>query len=217
MALKWKRFLKIFQFFLLAFIILEAFLFIIGAFYIHTDFKTITPKKTAVVLGTAKYYRRGIVNPYYKNRIAAASELYRKGKVKFILVSGDNMARSYDEPTAMRNDLIKLGVDPKHIYLDYAGFRTLDSIVRANKVFQEEDLYIVSQSFHCERALFISFFKNIKAEAVAAKGIPLKYGLKVQLRERVARWKMVFDLVFGVQPKYLGETIRIEEGYPQKK
>ncbi|MCV5341834.1 YdcF family protein, partial [Escherichia coli] len=86
--------------------------------------------EVAVVLGTSKYIGK-ILNTYYTHRINAAIELYNQGKVKQFLLSGDNAHRSYNEPWTMKRDLLKAGVPEEVIHLDYAGFRTLDLIVRA--------------------------------------------------------------------------------------
>ena len=115
-----------------------------------------------MVLGTAKYYRTGVINQYYRYRIQGAINAYNSGKVNYLLLSGDNALQSYNEPMTMRKDLIAAGVDPSDIVLDYAGFRTLDSIVRTRKVFDTNDFIIITQRFHCERALFIALHMGIQ-------------------------------------------------------
>ena len=99
------------------------------------DVKTVPYNKAGLLLGTSKYLGHGYINFYYKYRIEAATELYRVGKIKYIIISGDNGTRQYNEPEMMKNDLIKAGVDSAHIYLDYAGFRTFDSVVRLKEIF----------------------------------------------------------------------------------
>lgn len=86
-----------------------------------------------MVLGTSKYYSSGVNNLYYTYRIKGAAEAYHSGKVKYLLLSGDNGAHNYNEPINMRKDLIKEGVPASKIVLDFAGFRTLDSVVRTKK------------------------------------------------------------------------------------
>ncbi len=124
--------------------------------YIYDELQDLPYRQVGVVLGTAKYYRTGVINQYYRYR--GALNAYNSGKVNYLLLSGDNALQSYNEPMTMRRDLIKGGVDPADIVLDYAGFRTLDSIVRTRKVFDTNDFIIITQRFHCERALFIALW-----------------------------------------------------------
>ncbi len=95
--------------------------------YIYDELQDLPYRQVGVVLGTAKYYRTGVINQYYRYRIQGALNAYNSGKVNYLLLSGDNALQSYNEPMTMRRDLIKGGVDPADIVLDYAGFRTLDS------------------------------------------------------------------------------------------
>lgn len=109
--------------------------------YIYDELQDLPYRQVGVVLGTAKYYRKGVINQYYRYRIQGALNAYNSGKVNYLLLSGDNALQSYNEPMTMRKDLIAAGVDPADIVLDYAGFRTLDSIVRTRKVFDTNDFY----------------------------------------------------------------------------
>lgn len=119
-----------------------------------TSYRISPYRQVGVVLGTAKYYRKGVINQYYRYRIQGALNAYNSGKVNYLLLSGDNALQSYNEPMTMRKDLIAAGVDPADIVLDYAGFRTLDSIVRTRKVFDTNDFIIITQRFHCERLVY---------------------------------------------------------------
>lgn len=92
--------------------------------YIFDDLQDLPYRQVGVVLGTAKYYRTGVINQYYRYRIQGALNAYNSGKVNYLLLSGDNALQSYNEPVTMRKDLIAAGVDPADIVLDYAGFRT---------------------------------------------------------------------------------------------
>lgn len=166
--------------------------------------------KVGLLLGTGKILSSGHINLYYVHRINAAVELFNSGKIDFILVSGDNSTEDYDEPSTIKKDLVAKGIPPDNIYLDYAGFRTLDSVVRCKEVFNQENVTIISQLFHNERALFIAKHKGIKAIGYNAKDVDAYYGFKTQLRERFARVKMMLDLLFGKQPKYLGNKIEIK-------
>ncbi len=177
---------------------------------LHNTVDSVTPNKVGLVLGAGKYTNHGSVNLYYKYRLKAAIDLYKAGKIKFILISGDNSRKDYDEPTDFKNDLVNAGIPPDKIFLDYAGFRTLDSIVRAKKIFGLSKFTIISQKFHNERALFIAKHFNINAVAFNAKDISGRYGLKTKLREYLARTKASIDLLLNVKPKFLGEKIDIK-------
>lgn len=172
-----------------------------------------TPQfQVAVVLGTSKYIGKTL-NEYYTNRIDAAIVLYQQGKVRNFLLSGDNAHRSYNEPWTMKRDLLRAGIPAENISLDYAGFRTLDSIVRAKQIFDTDNFLIITQRFHCERALFIAHYQDIQASCLAVPGPSSHSGFKVRLREVFARAYAVFDLfVFDTQPKFLGpkEPIIVE-------
>ena len=158
----------------------------------------------AVVLGTSKYLGR-VLNEYYIHRIDSAIELYQQKKVANFLLSGDNAHRSYNEPWTMKRDLLKANIPEENIYLDYAGFRTLDSVVRAKEIFDTDNFLIISQKFHCERALFIANFHNIQAKCFAVPGPTAHSGFKVRFREVFARAKAVLDLyITREKPKFLG-------------
>jgi len=165
--------------------------------------------KVGLVLGASKFTNANRINLYYKSRLDAAVKLYKAGKINFILISGDNSRKDYDEPSDFKNDLIAKGIPEKKIVLDYAGFRTLDSIIRAKEVFGLTECTIISQKFHNERAVFLANRKGINAIAYNAKGIKGRYGLKTNLREYLAKTKAVLDIVFSVQPKFLGDKIDI--------
>ncbi|CAH0525814.1 SanA/YdcF family protein [Vibrio hippocampi] len=159
--------------------------------------------EVAVILGTSKYLGKTL-NHYYHHRIDAAIELYRQNKITHFLLSGDNAHRSYNEPWTMKRDLLRAEIPESSIHLDYAGFRTLDSIVRAKKIFDTNNFIIVTQRFHCERALFIANYHNIQAQCLAVPG-PATGAYKVRLREVFARTKAVLDLyIMNTQPRFLG-------------
>ncbi len=166
-------------------------------------------KKVALVLGTTQFLKNGSTNLYFKFRVDAVAELWRSGKIKYVLVNGDNSRKSYDEPTAMKEALIKKGIPAQRIYLDYAGFRTLDSMVRAKEVFGQSDLIIVSQQFHVERARILARFKEIEAFGYNAVDVDVYYGFRTKFREYLARMKLWIDLIFGVDPKFMGDPVNI--------
>ena len=177
---------------------------------VYNSASEIPYNKVGLLLGTGKTLSDGRINLYYSHRIEAAVKLIKAGKVDVILVSGDNSAEDYDEPSTIKEDLIEKGVSPDRIYLDYAGFRTLDSVVRSIEIFRQSSITIISQQFHNERAIYIAKRKGIDAVGFNAKDVELHYGFKTQLREKFARVKMVLDLVFGIEPKFLGDKIEIK-------
>lgn len=176
---------------------------------LFADTQKIPYNKVGLLLGTAKYLANGSQNPYYSFRIEAAINLYKSGKVKYILISGDNGREEYNEPELMQQDLVAAGVDSSHIYLDYAGFRTFDSIVRLKEIFGQNSVTIISQPFHNERAIYLASKEDIAAIGFNARDVQAGAGLKVQVREKLARVKIFLDLLFNKQPKYLGKKIII--------
>ena len=174
--------------------------------FIYEDVTSLPHRQVGVVLGTAKYYRTGVINQYYLYRIQGALNAYNSGKVNYLLLSGDNALQSYNEPMTMRRDLIKAGVDPADIVLDYAGFRTLDSIVRTRKVFDTNDFIIITQRFHCERALYIAQHLGIQAQCYAVPSP--KNMLSVRFREVGARLGALADLyLMKREPRFLGPPV----------
>lgn len=128
-----------------------------------------TPEfKVGLLLGTSKYLKAND-NPYYAHRIEAAAQLYKSGKIKKIIASGDGSTFGKCEPEQMRADLVAKGVLLEDIVLDYAGFRTLDSVLRCKKIFGVSEFLVISQDFHCRRALFIASRHGISAKGFAAE------------------------------------------------
>ena len=179
---------------------------------IYADIKNIPAKRVGVLLGTAKYIKKGKINYFYKYRIDATTKLFKAGKIKAILVSGDNASRYYNEPARMRRDLIKQGIPKDKIYLDFAGFRTLDSIQRAREIFGLKSYIIISQKFHLERAIFIANKSGVDAIGFAAKDFPsTKAALRMRLREYLARTKAFLDIyILHTVPKFFGKYEKIE-------
>jgi SanA protein len=175
--------------------------------YIYEDINAIPARDVGVVLGTAKYVRAGGINQYYQYRINGAHELYNNKKVNVLLLSGDNAQLSYNEPITMRRDLVKIGIPRDNIVLDYAGFRTLDSVVRVRKVFDTNNFTIITQRFHCERAIFIAMHQGIEAQCYA---VPSPETLSVRIREIFARLGALTDLyILNSQPRFLGPLVPI--------
>lgn len=166
--------------------------------------------RVGVLLGTSKYRKKKIHNLYFDYRIEAAAALFHAGKIDFIIVSGDNRKEDYDEPEQMMVDLMALGVPEQKIFKDKAGIRTLDSVIRAKKVFGVNKFTIISQKFHNERAIYIAEKNGMDVIGFNAKDVTKSYGFKTNLREKMTRVKVVLDIVFGIQPKFLGEQIAVE-------
>ncbi|MCD8261279.1 MAG: YdcF family protein [Bacteroides sp.] len=167
--------------------------------------------KVGLVLGTSPDLSNGRPNLYFTYRIDAAAELYKQGKIHYIIVSGDNSRRSYNEPEEMKKALVELGVPEHVIFPDYAGFRTLDSVVRAKAIFGQTHLTIISQKFHNERAVYLAGRNGIEAVGYNARDVNTKAGFKTRTRELFARVKVFIDLIFQKKPKFLGEPIHIPE------
>jgi SanA protein len=130
--------------------------------------------------------------------------------VKRLLVSGDNHSQFYNEQEDLRDALVDRGVPRDAIVLDHAGLRTLDSVVRAKKVFGLREMTVISQDFHIRRALWIARRYGIDAVGFSARDVPRRWSAKTRLREIAARVKVVLDLyVFGTQPRHLGKRIEI--------
>jgi SanA protein len=158
-----------------------------------------------LVLGTGKTTARGNLNLHFQQRIEAAAALYHAGKVRHLLVSGDNHVAGYDEPTDMRDALVAAGVPTNAITCDYAGFRTLDSVVRANTVFGLKRFTIVTEEFHCPRALWIAQQHGLNTIAFAAPDLSARWSLRVKARESLARVLCGLDLyVLNRSPKFPG-------------
>lgn len=163
--------------------------------------------RVGVLLGTSPCMRDGTRNPFFANRIEAAVELYRAGKIDVILASGDNRNRNYDEPAHMHDSLREMGIPAANIVLDVAGYRTLDSVIRAGTVFGHSRFTIISQEFHNPRALYIAREAGYEAVAFNAVDVGGYTGLRQIMREHLARILAVLDvLVLRTQPAVPGEV-----------
>ncbi len=177
--------------------------------YIYSSTDSIPAQKAALVLGASRYIGN-VPNPYFTYRIQAAAELYNAGKVKSFVVSGDNRTHDYNEAEDMRSALIEAGVPDSIIHCDYAGLRTLDSVVRMNKIFGQDSFIVVSQKFHNERAIFIARHSGLDVYGYNAKDLTLsRFSSRTKIREVLARVKVLIDLATNKQPRHLGEEIDI--------
>lgn len=176
----------------------------------HTvEMVPVTP--VALVLGCSPKVA-GRANLFFEHRIAAAVALHRAGKVKAFIVSGDNGSHDYDEPTAMKEAMVARGVPEAAIYCDYAGFRTLDSVVRAQSIFGQSRFIIVSQHFHNERAIFLARWHGLDAVGFDAADVLRSIAPTTYLREYLARVQAVLDVtLLQTRPKFDGPPVMITQ------
>ena len=178
--------------------------------YVYSKAQEIPSNKVGLLLGTSKYLRSGKPNQYFANRIAATLELYHAGKIQNIVISGDNSQKDYNEPQDMMDALVAAGIPANRIYLDFAGFRTFDSVFRMNAIFGQSSFTIISQEFHNLRAIYIARTLGLNASGYNAKDVDVYNGFKTQVREKFARVKVLLDIWVGKQPKFLGQKIVIK-------
>lgn len=178
---------------------------------VFSNYDSLTNRQVALVLGTSHLLTSGAPNPYFSGRMESAALLYHQGKIKHFIVSGDNRTRYYNEPVEMMKALTRLGVPASAITLDYAGLRTLDSIVRSKEIFGQNEITIVTQTFHSYRALFISQYFGIDAIAYVPEEMDEADTEIVRFREYLARTKAVLDLyILKTAPRHLGQKEPIE-------
>jgi Uncharacterized membrane protein len=177
---------------------------------VYDDAGAIPVRGMGLLLGCGKTLKNGGANSFFTHRADAAAKLYAEEKISQIIVSGDNHVASYDEATDMKLALVERGVPAERIHCDYAGFRTLDSVVRAKKVFGQERLTIISQSFHNRRAIFIARAKGVDAIGFNAAEVAMSHSLRTRIRETPARVKALLDVCLGVRPRFLGPAIDID-------
>lgn len=168
-----------------------------------------------LLLGCSQYLSDGRTNLFFAHRVAAAAQLIKARKVDYLIVSGDNHTVGYDESTAMKAALVAEGVPTNKIYCDFAGFRTLDSIVRAKAVFGQPSITVISQEFHNQRAIYIARHAGIDAIGFNAREVDAYNSFKTMVREQFARIRTVLDVcLLGARPKFLGPHIEIGRDHP---
>ncbi|GAB3974585.1 ElyC/SanA/YdcF family protein [Spirosoma terrae] len=167
---------------------------------IYFDINELPSNDVGLVLGTSKFVRSGKENLFFRYRMEATARLWKEGKVKYLILSGNNDSEYYNEPVDMQRALVKLGVPASVMTLDYAGYRTFDSVVRCKDVFNQEKITIISQNFHNARALYIGNHEGIEAIAFAAQDVPDGYSLRTLVREYLARPYALLD-VYVLRPQ----------------
>lgn len=177
--------------------------------YMYDSLDSLPTNDVALVLGTSRTTNGKWENLFFTYRITAAATLYHLKKVKHFIVSGDNPNPQYNEPRDMKKALKALGVPDSCITMDFAGKRTLDSVVRCYEIFGQKKFTIISQAFHNYRAVFIARKKGLDVVAFNAK-YPETATLNAYYREWLARPKALLDLyLLGTQPSIMGEKIEL--------
>ncbi|MFN8206076.1 MAG: ElyC/SanA/YdcF family protein [Bacteroidales bacterium] len=166
--------------------------------------------RVGLLLGTSKYLKSGKPNQYFSYRILAAVELYKAGKINYVVISGDNSQSNYNEPLDMKDELVAHGIPENRIYLDYAGFRTYDSVIRMDKIFGQKKFTVISQEFHTRRAVYIGNRLGLEPIGYNARDVDAYNGFKTKLREKLARVKVFVDFLIHKEPKFLGQPIEIK-------
>lgn len=178
--------------------------------FVYDNIEELPENDVGLLLGTSPYSRKGNESALFQHRIQATADLYKAGKIKHVLASGANPDSTYNEPRKMYFALVEAGVPPEAITLDFAGFRTLDSIVRATAVFRLEKYTVISQRFHVYRAVFIARQDGIPAIAYAPPETRERQKTRVLVREYLARTNAILDLfLLRTGPKFLGEPVSI--------
>ncbi len=176
----------------------------------YCDVSLVPFRKVGILLGCSRHLSSGKNNLFFSTRTAAAVQLIKAHRVDYLIVSGDNHVAGYDEATDMKNELVKAGVAADRIYCDYAGFRTLDSVVRAKEVFGQDSVTIISQEFHNQRAIYIARHEGIDAVGFNARDVDTYNSFRTRVREQFARVKTIMDVwLLKTRPKFTGPQIRI--------
>jgi SanA protein len=161
---------------------------------VYTSVGDVPAHEYGLLLGTTRLVKGKYRNDYFYHRIRAAADLYRAGKIRKIIVSGDNSRTDYNETGDMKRELVAEGVAPEDVLMDYAGFRTLDSVVRARNLFGISEFTVISQDFHCERAVYLAERNGIHAVGFAAEdSVVASARVRLFLRESLARVRAVLD------------------------
>ena len=179
--------------------------------YLFDSVVEVPYNKVGLVLGTSHRVINGGPNPYFHNRMQAAAHLYHNNKISYLIVSGDNRTQYYNEPLQMKQALVSLGVPADVIYSDHAGLRTLDSVIRAKKVFGQDSITVISQRFHNQRAVYIALRQQMEVSAFNAHDVPRNKTDKTRIREWLAKANVFWDLITSREPDQLGDRIVIGE------
>ncbi|SDM01567.1 SanA protein [Modicisalibacter muralis] len=175
---------------------------------IEGDLMLCAAEPVGIVFGTSYWSRGGGRNPYYVARLGAAARLLRMGRVEHLLLSGDNRTRYYNEPVTMWRDLRDVNVADADMTLDYAGFSTFDTLVRARKVFGADRVLLITQDWHLPRALYIANAIGLDARGCAVPSRSVDGVWELRMREWLARVAMLGDLyLWDREPHFLGPHV----------
>jgi SanA protein len=178
---------------------------------IFSEVSKVPPTKIGLVFGTSDRVA-GRENLYFRYRIEAAVEVWNAGKLETLIVSGDHSSRYYNEPNKMKQALIERGLPADRIVCDYAGLRTLDSVIRAKEIFGADPILFISQRFQNERAIYLAKANGIEAYGFDARDVNAYDGFKTNWREVGARVKMWLDVNFlNTRPRHLGDKFNMPE------
>lgn len=178
--------------------------------YTRSSVAELPQEYACLVLGTSKLLSSGSKNLFYEYRMDAALAAYSSGKCTRIVVSGDNRHNNYNEPDQMKDSLVAMGIPSSAIFCDYAGGRTLDSVIRFREIFGQSSGIVVSQQFHNERAIFIARHHGINLMGFNAREVDAYNAFRTKLREIFSRLLAVLDVVvFHSGPRHLGEKVPI--------
>jgi SanA protein len=177
---------------------------------VYNNVSAIPANRVGLLLGTSRLLSNGRPNQYFTYRIDAVVRLINTRKIKYVVISGDNSKKSYNEPQDMKEALMARGLPESRIYLDYAGFRTYDSVYRMQAIFGQTDFTIISQEFHNKRALYIAQTLKLHAVGFNARNVTKYYGFKTNVREKFSRVKMFIDLALSKKPRFLGDKVEIK-------
>jgi len=173
--------------------------------YISNDLSKMPKTKVGLLLGTSRYLKNNSPNAYFFNRIDATVKLFKSGKIQHVLVSGDNGTKEYNEPEDMKTELIARGIPENKITLDFAGFDTYDSMIRAQRIFGQNKFIVVSQHFHNQRAVYIARRFGIDAYGFDAGEVKKHGAFLTKLREYFACVKAYVEVKASVDPTFLGK------------
>nr|WP_289073596.1 ElyC/SanA/YdcF family protein [uncultured Halomonas sp.] len=179
--------------------------------YIDGHWAQCRPTDVAIVFGTSHWTRSGLRNPHFHARMRTSARLVADQRVKHLLISGDNRTQAYNEPRAMWRDLYRRGVSAEQLTMDFAGFSTYDTMVRARDVFQLDEALLVTQSWHLPRAIFIGRALGMDVTGCIAEEQPAADEWRLRMREWVARIATLGDLyLWGREPYFLGPAEPID-------
>jgi len=169
----------------------------------------VVPERSVALVFGAGYWENGALSDILRDRLDAAIELYRSGKVEKLLFSGDNRVVEYNEPGRMHEYAISQGVHDEDIVLDFAGRRTYDTCYRARDIFQVQNVILVTQRYHLPRALLTCDGLKVDAVGYVADRTPYVHIRWYWMREVPALWNAWWDINIKQPEPVLGDPLPI--------